>query len=147
MQTHFSRALRAYVSLSVGVTAAVAIFDPTSQHREAFEGAAHYLTAPSMIGMGFLFAVACAGFLDVIINDLLPDEYTIDSTHRHRHVVFMLMAVGQVALMWQVARLDPGEWPPVLLRYTLDAIFAVGIAVFGVWQHYRSRVAGTEAVA
>lgn len=142
MQTHFSRALRAYVSLSVGVTAAIAIFDPTSQHREAFEGGASLLTAPGAVAMLALLLVATAGVLDVVINDLLPERFTIDATHRHRHVVFMLMAIGQVGLMWQVVRANPGDWPPVLARYALDAAFAVGIAVCGVRDHYFRRVRG-----
>lgn len=146
MHTHFSRALRAYVSLSVGVTAAIAMLDPSSQHREAFEGGALFLTSTALIGMAFLLAIGIAGFADVVINDLLPERYTIDSTHRHRHVVFMLMAFGQVALMWQVARTHPDELPPVLARYALDAVFAVGIAVCGVVDHYRRRRLMTEGV-
>lgn len=142
MRTRFSRALRAYVSLSVGVTAAVAMLDPTSQHRRAFEGDLAALTVPAVIGMVALLLVATAGVLDVVINDLLPERFTITSTHRHRHVVFMVMAIGQVALMWQVARANPGDWPPVLARYALDAAFAVGIAVCGVRDHYFRRVRG-----
>ncbi|QHI99373.1 hypothetical protein GT347_16135 [Xylophilus rhododendri] len=142
MQTHFSRALRAYVSLSVGVTAAIAIFDPTRQHREAFEGGASLLTLGSLASMAFLLAIALAGALDVVINDLLPERFSIDSTHRHRHVVFMLMAIGQVALMWLMVKANPGEWPPVLARYVLDAAFAVGIAIAGVRDHYFRRVYG-----
>lgn len=141
MQTHYSWMTRLYVSCSVAVTASIAILDPGSQHRAAFEGNASFLTFAAIVGMVFLLLIAVAGIADVVINDFLPERYTIGCTHKHRHVVFMLMAGGQVALMWMVSRAgEPGDFPPVLARYALDAAAAVAVAVWGVRDHYFRRV-------
>ena len=66
------------------------------------------------IGRGIALRLASEG-ADVVINDMLPERFTVDSTHRHRHVVFMLMARGpalppSASLAW--------SWPPIPLACT-----------------------------
>lgn len=129
MMSHFSAVLRMYVSSSILVTAYVAAADPSSQHAFAMQedGMGGYL------GIGLMTIFALAGLLDALINDVLPERYSIQCTHRHRHVVFMLSAIGQVALVLALAKVD--ELKPSAARYMLDAGFATWIAISGVLSH------------
>lgn len=132
MKTHFSAALRFYVSASVAVTAAIAGWDPYSQHRFAMAEDGY----GGLIAMSLLGLIALAGIVDVLINDVLPDRYSMRCTHRHRHVVFMLLAIGQVALV--LALVKSGDLKPSASRYVLDAFMAAWIAVIGVLDHARA---------
>lgn len=129
MMTHASAVLRAYVSCHVLKTAFVAAADPTSQHAFAMQEDG----VGGALAIGLMAAFALAGLVDVVINDWLPDRYSIRCTHRHRHVVFMLIAISQVALVLALARAD--ELKPSVSTYMLDAAFAVLIAVQGVFDH------------
>lgn len=131
MKTHFSAALRFYVSASVAVTAAIAGWDPYSQHRFAMAEDGY----GGLVAMTLLATIALAGMVDVVINDVLPERYSLPWTHRHRHVVFMALAVGQVALIYALIR--AGDLKPSAGRYLLDALMATGIAVQGVIDHAR----------
>lgn len=132
MKTHFSAALRFYVSASVAVTAAIAGWDPYSHHRFAMAEDGY----GGLIAMSLLGLLALAGIVDVLINDVLPDRYSMRCTHRHRHVVFMLLAIGQVALV--LALVKSGDLKPSAGRYVLDALMAAWIAVIGVFDHARA---------
>lgn len=129
MMTRFSAALRVYLSGSILVTSFVAAADPFSQHafamsEDGFGG---------VLAIGLMAALAIAGLLDAVINDFLPDRYSIQCTHRHRHVVFMLIAIGQVAIVLALVRAD--EVRPAISVYLWDAAFAVWVAVQGVIGH------------
>lgn len=132
MKTHFSAALRLYVSASVGVTAGIAGWDPYSQHRLAMAEDGY----GGMLAMVGLALLALAGIADVFINDILPERYSLKCTHRHRHVVFMLIAMGMIALI--LALVMTRDIKPAAGRYLLDAIAATWIAVRGVLDHART---------
>ncbi len=139
MQTHYSWMTRLYLSASVVVTAVIALADPTSQHRQAIEGGNAFITGGGIASMVGLLLVALAGIADVVINDLLPSRFSITCTHRHRHVLFMLMAIGQASMMWMLVH-GAGEVEWVLARYVVDALAGVAIATWGVRDHYFKRV-------
>lgn len=88
-----------------------------------------------LLAISLLGALALAGVIDVFVNDILPDRYSINCTHRHRHVVFMLMAIGQVALVLALAKV--GDLKPSAGRYALDAVMSVWLACVGVADHFR----------
>ncbi|GAA4321732.1 hypothetical protein GCM10023144_01170 [Pigmentiphaga soli] len=126
MKTIRSWIARFYVSASILVTVGIAMVDPYSQHADAM----------STDGTGGVFAilllggVALAGLVDVAVNDWSPEHIHLPLTHRYRHVVFMLMAIGQVALTSVI--LQSGDIRPVIARYLLDALVSVIIAATGV---------------
>lgn len=135
MRTHYSWLVRFYVSASVAVTAFVAGWDPTSQHRRVMLEDGH----GGAVAIFLLAAFALAALVDLLINDLLPERFSLRCTHRHRHVVFMLMAIGQVGLLFALAA--QRELRPSAARYLLDALVAIVVAVAGVRDHYRQEVA------
>jgi hypothetical protein len=139
MKTHYSWMIRSYLSCSVAATAVIALVDPTSQHRLAIEGGDPILSYGAVIAMVGLLLVAALSLIDVVINDLLPERFSIGVTHRYRHILFMLMSISQAALAWMMIHgLPEPEW--ALLRYAVDGIAAAGVAVWGVRDHYFRRV-------
>jgi hypothetical protein len=140
MRTKLSAVLRAYVSGSILVTAYVAAADPGSQHAFAMQEDGY----GGFFAIGLMAVVSLAGILDAVINDFMPDRYAINCTHRHRHVVFMLSAIGQIALILALVRVD--ELKPSAARYLLDAGFATWVAIAGVLAHAReTRKSATAA--
>ena len=136
MRTHLSAALRFYVSGSVGVTAAIAGWDPYSQHRFAMSEDGF----GGLIAISLLAFIAALGILDVFINDVLPERFSLVCTHRHRHVVFMMLAIGQIALILALVKAD--DLRPAAARYLLDAVMSAWIAVLGVLAHARAERQG-----
>lgn len=134
MKATYSWIARLYVSASVLVTGLIAAFDPESQHREVLMSSGELAGSLALI---MLIGVALAGIVDVAINDWLPARFDLPWTHRHRHVVYMLLAVGQVGLVF--ALVHGGDIRPVITRYALDALMAVLIAGYGIWDHYKCR--------
>ncbi len=130
MKTHLSWMTRFYVSGSVLVTASIAMLDPWSQHR----GIMDQDGTGGVIAIGLLALTAICGLVDVLINDWLPPRFSLSCTHRHRHIVFMVMAIGQVALAFVEAR--GHDIRPVMARYLLDALVASLVAIMGVYSHY-----------
>lgn len=128
----YSWIARTYLSLSVLVTAFVAILDPTSQHHKILMSGDHLVGS---FMMWIMFCLALAALVDVAINDWLPDTWSLPWTHRHRHVFYMLMAASQLGLM--LAIVQSGFIRPPLARYALDAIMAAAIASKGVWDHWQ----------
>jgi hypothetical protein len=130
MKTHFSWMVRFYVSGSCLVTAGIAMLDPWSQHREimAQDGLG------GLAAFTMLAAVAVLGLVDVLVNDWLPERFSVRWTHRHRHVVFMGLALSQCAMAFVEVRAE--EVRPVVARYLLDAFVALLVACTGVYCHY-----------
>lgn len=139
MKTHFSAALRFYVSCSIMVTAVVAARDPWSQHRMAMSEDGF----GGLIGIAILGGLALAGIVDVVINDFLPKRFSIECTHRQRHLVFACMAMGQVALVLAVVKAL--DLKPSVARYLLDATMAAWLAWVGVRDHWMTENQKREA--
>lgn len=130
MKTHYSWGLRTYVCSSILATVVIAALDPGSQHRGIMDEDGH----GGVIAISLLALVTLLGLVDVLINDLMPHRFSLRCTHRHRHVIFMVLAIGQVAMALVEARGD--EMRPVMIRYLLDAFMALLVACMGVYGHY-----------
>jgi MFS family permease len=126
--------VRLYASCSILVTVGIAAADRHSRHFEAMQtdGAQGYV---AMIVLGTL---ALFGVLDVVINDWFPDRIRWRFPHKHRHLIYMLMAMGMVGMTLAVAQM--GAIAPFIARYLLDAFFSVYIAIKGVQSHYVQRI-------
>lgn len=134
MKSTYSWIARFYVSGSILITALMALFDPSAWHRGSMvaQGWGGYAA------MALLGAVAVFGILDVLINDWLPKRFSLVCTHRHRHVVYMLMSMGQTILVLVAAQ--AGDIRPGMARYVLDAVVSVMVAGYGVIDHYKRGV-------
>jgi hypothetical protein len=121
--------LRAYLTASVGSTAIIAVLDPDSQHGSALSTS----TTPGLIAAGVMFSIIMVSFFDILINDWLPPRVRLAWTHRYRHLGFLAIAACQLGMTLQSVSVQGVE--PVLIRYAVDAVAAIGVALWGVWQH------------
>lgn len=132
---------RFYASASVFVTVAIAAADPYSRHAEAM----HSDGASGWVAMTLLGGLAVCGMLDVLINDWFPDSFRWPFPHKHRHMIYMFIAIGMIALTLSVAQAN--DLGPFIIRYLLDATVSVYIAVRGVQYHYKQRISSAHEPA
>ncbi len=82
-----------------------------------------------------LLGVMCAlAALDCIVNDLMPDRYTL-STISHRHLGFMGIAIVLVLIAGVITRYDGASL--LLLAYLLPAAFAVIVTFLDLFARRR----------
>lgn len=82
--------------------------------------------------MGFLIGgVSALGFADTLINDILAEDMTVETSKRWRNVGFMLLALCYAASMFFVLQYKE---PPYLIvaRMLLDALVCVLLAFAGL---------------
>lgn len=134
MKSTYSWIARFYVSGSILITTLMALLDPSAWHRGSMvaQGWGGY------VAMALLGVIAAFGLLDVLINDWLPARYNLVCTHRHRHVVYMLMAMGQTVLV--LVAVQAQDIRPIMARYVLDAVVSLMVAGYGVMDHYKRGV-------
>jgi drug/metabolite transporter (DMT)-like permease len=82
--------------------------------------------------MGFFIGIVSAlGFADTLVNDILADDMTVETSKRWRNIGFMLLAMGYAASMFFLLQYRE---PPYLIvaRMVLDAMVCVLIAFAGL---------------
>lgn len=126
-QKHLGLA-KLYVCLSVLTTASLAF---------TFESSETQLRS-----LLVLLPLVVLGFMDAVINDLLPDQYESKVALRWRYLVFVGLAGVQMPLIYRDVLSD---FPAVyLLRYALDAAGAAGVAVLDLVPRYRRARSSNE---
>lgn len=85
---------RLNVALCIGVLATVAAFGTGTMLHWAvlMSGAAGFWCVL------VLACLACLAVLDVIINDLLPECFTLKIVKRNRHLIYMALGIGTASL-------------------------------------------------
>lgn len=91
---------RLYIALHVGVIALVACFgDGTLMHKVVLASGPEGFWC--ILALAAVSAVAVA---DVVINDLLPARYALTAVKRHRHYVYIALAIGLTSLAFVIAK-------------------------------------------
>jgi hypothetical protein len=122
---------RLYVCLSVLLAVVLGWTDPDSQH---YINGLNYETLNGRAASVSLAFCAIWGVLDTIFHDLLKARACIfTQIRRFRYLWLMGLVIGLTALIHQ--NLVSGYVMPVILRYGLDAMFALFIACRDPWTH------------
>lgn len=87
----------------------------------------HAWIAPDLLAFSALLGVATLGLLDTVINDVLPSAYSLGFTEKYRHLIFILLAGGQLSVLHAAVIADFSGFSGI--RYALDASVAVLVAV------------------
>lgn len=77
---------------------------------------------------------AALGVLDAVVNDLMPSKYVAKRTLRWRYVIFVALAGAQLCWVYDAAVW--GGFNLGMLRYALDVLVAVGVAVLDLRARY-----------
>lgn len=79
-----------------------------------------------------LAVVAFVGIVDVLVNDLMPERFTLCSVKRHRH--FLLMGLGMGTLIFAgIVAMEVG-WDILHASLALPVIGATTLAVMDVFE-------------
>lgn len=119
----FSRLLIAANTL-VGV--AIVLGEPDSMSGRVVADAG----IPGFVGVVCLGLAALAAIADAVVNDLMGVHRSIETTYRHRHLIFMAIALGSLSVLFAIAKAH--GWNYVMLHYMVCAASAVAIAVLDV---------------
>ncbi len=121
---------RLYCALSAATNVITSI-EPrslTAQVVSATGGAGDYWLAA-------LGAVALVAVLDVIVNDLMPEGYSLGRTRRYRHLTYMALAVLLCGLA--SATYTTVGWTTLLITWWVDAAMATTIAFVDLFARHR----------
>lgn len=115
---------RLYLCCSLMVSVWIAFHSPWNQQREILDliGEGGWLLLTSVA------VLAAIGIVDVVINDLLPPRFSMKWADEHRHQVFMALALLLCSMVY--INVTKGSSTVLILRYSLESFFCVGIAVF-----------------
>ena len=115
------------------MTYAITFMDPQTRTSELVTASGHFgWHAVAMISF-----LSFCGILDVFVNDLLPFEINLPYIYNRRHVLFMFMAIGSVAMSGVMATSE--GWSFVMLKFLLDATFSCALAYLEMFPRHRNQ--------
>jgi hypothetical protein len=85
---------------------------------------------PGSVTTWLLAAMACWSLVDVVINEVLPDDYTLARTRQWRHYGYGSMALLNGSFIFVMALHDQVSW--LTSVYVVMALSAVWIAIWDV---------------
>lgn len=124
--------LRLYILIVSGLYAYAALV----QRETLVYGVAHSdrFTLATMVGLVVLVAL---GFIDVFVNDLLPDRFVIARALHDRHLVGMAIAIAFAVQMWSCVRY---QLPIAVLPFYAVQVLAVPMSAFAdVRKRYKKK--------
>lgn len=86
------------------------------------------------VALGLLGSMCGIAIIDCLVNDLMPDRYTL-ATISHRHLGFMAIAIVLVLIAGVIAKHDGASL--LLLAYLLPAAFAVIVTFLDLFARRR----------
>ena len=95
------------------------------------------LHSPDGIGVFIswsLAAMAVVSLLDVVINDVLSERYTLHITQQLRTLWYMLQAMLNMGVVGAAVKTGQFSW--ILSTYAVLAFSSTWIASFDVWHRY-----------
>lgn len=117
---------RVFVSLNVAFACLLAF----GQVQDAIRAVLDRAGTPGYVAMGFLFGLSALALADVLINDVLPDRFTLRIGLKYRHTIYMLMSLGCLSIAFVLVKNH--EPSLALLHHSLVAFGALVMAVLDV---------------
>lgn len=122
---------RHYVAASTLVTLLIATLAPDSLNAKALNASG----PPAWWVVSALGLISLIVLFDSILNAVAP-RYAASLLRRHRHMLFMAMAVGQLCLGYAVIAYAPNN-ATLMLRFSLDATVAASVAFLDLFSRHR----------
>lgn len=114
--------LRAYVAVRALLVVMNMLIDPHTLTRKAVDS-----TGPvGWFAVSALGAVALVALIDVLVNDLFPERFSLPSFFKRRHLVYMALSLGLMSMCMVAFR---GGAVAAVTYFWVDACFACGVAI------------------
>lgn len=123
---------RIYVTLSILFSILSMLFEPFSIH-----GQSTILSAVPIYWIYANLALCIISILDIIINDIAPDKYTLKYAHDYRHIVYMLLALMTFSI--SIGMVTTFGISLLLIRVWLDALVAAVVAFLDILGRYKDK--------
>ena len=122
--------LRIYVAFSILFSTLAFTFEPLTR-----AGISNIATQTPDIWLWSAIALCSLAVLDIIINDLAPDKYSLELTYNYRHLIYMFLGVLSFSISIAVAKTYGGSFQ--LCRLWLDGGIAVVVAFLDILGRHR----------
>ena len=123
---------RLILCLFVLNTHVITVLDPQTRTSEL-------ITASGPAGwwvLALLVVLAIGGIVDVFINDFLPASMQIAAVYGRRHLLFLAIAAGSLAISGVIVEKE--GWSFVLMAYWLHTTVAAALAYLEMFARHRS---------
>lgn len=87
-------------------------------------GVTGHIAVMALVALGVLAVV------DVLVNDLLPDHYSLHCAMKYRHTIYMLISLGCLSLIFVLVKSQAPS--AAVIHYGMVAFTATMLAVFDV---------------
>lgn len=110
----------------------ITVLDPQTRTSELIAASGH----GGWWVLFMLVVLATAGIVDVVINDLLPKSMQMPGVYGRRHLLYLAIAAGSLAISGVIAEKE--GWSFVLMAYWLHATLAGVLAYLELFARHRS---------
>jgi len=114
--------LRLYLLLMAGLYTVTALTQP-----ETLAYSVAHMDRFTLVTMAGLGVFTLLGFIDLVVNDLMPDHYVIERALKDRHLVNMAIAGCFAVQMWTCAKY---QLPGAILPFYGLQVLAVPASAF-----------------
>lgn len=135
MPTRTTALFRTYIAGSALVTAVICGCEPEGLPYKIIAASGH----AGWVALGGLACVAIWALADVLVNDVMPDDFCLRGAMRKRHLTYLALALGLTSLAYVFASSE--GWSVISLRPIFDAAFAAGVAFQDLFQRHGRRTA------
>jgi hypothetical protein len=125
---------RLYVALSALTSILVSWLEPQALTHKLIDASGRQGWAVVAI----LAAICLVAIADVIVNDLLPDQFKMVATKRHRHLIYIALAMGIFCTSYVFVAGDGSRFRPLVLPFWLDGFIAAAVAFLDLFQRHRA---------
>lgn len=121
---------RIYVAFSILFSTLAFAFEPLSK-----QGSSAIATNAPIFWIYAALVLCLMAVIDIIINDLAPDNFKLNITYNYRHIIYMLLAVLSFSISVAVANTYGTSF--LICRLWLDGGVAAVVAFLDIFGRYR----------
>lgn len=121
---------RVYVAFSIFFSTLAFAFEPLSR-----QGGSNIATSAPIFWVWAALTLCMVAVLDIIINDLAPENIKLNITYNYRHIIYMLLAVLSFSISISVAKTYGTSF--LMCRLWLDGGIAAIVAFLDIFGRYK----------
>ncbi|CAN5857208.1 hypothetical protein BH11PSE13_BH11PSE13_12060 [soil metagenome] len=125
---------RLYVALSTVMSIIVSWLEPGALTHRLIDRSGEQ----GWVMVGLLAVVCGFAIVDVVVNELLPEKFKLPTAKKHRHLIYMALAMGIFCMSYVFIVGEGGWFRPLVLPFWLDGFVAAAVAFLDLYQRHRA---------